>query len=346
MESVVPVQNENFSGDGKEFKKLPGAVGKAESQVHWQFNGNWQILWRSISESSNFYTSSIWDEWYCSKSGAQKQRSDVCCSVVIRLGWKMVGLLFLGMLLLSAKCSRPVGRWEKLSMKGDSENHFQRPSDFSGLPGIFFGCAPIAGEFGKDIFWSRTWRKWRTWTRQKFIFEQNVGKRSRIPRTHSKAGPTSKEWRSQRKTSRLTGRVSNDRNKRWCWSPKRLLTSKSWRVISFCLHFLAADQGRHWRSFMMQEVNLRWKSPMRIRRCGITDVGAKWRSRHILWWDKVIVRFADVMVHVRVRSFVLGTRLHHLWNRFCAHFVWAKSRRTAMHRRCRRSACTVCEHVG
>ena len=41
-----------------------------------------------------------------------------------------------------------------------------------------------------------------------------VGKRLRIPRTHSKAGANGKERRSQRRTSRQTGRASADRIKR------------------------------------------------------------------------------------------------------------------------------------
>ena len=111
IDSVVPVQKENFSGDGKKFTKVSRAVWKAERHLHWQFIGIWQIQWRSIMESSYFHTSSIWDEWDCRKSSAQNNWRDVCSFVVIWLGWKMVGW-FYGMLLLSAKCSRPLGKWE------------------------------------------------------------------------------------------------------------------------------------------------------------------------------------------------------------------------------------------
>ena len=33
MDSVVPVQNKNFPGDGKEYVKVSRAVGKAESHL-------------------------------------------------------------------------------------------------------------------------------------------------------------------------------------------------------------------------------------------------------------------------------------------------------------------------
>ena len=39
MDSVLSVQNENFSGDGKEFTKVSRAIGKAKSHskltIHW-----------------------------------------------------------------------------------------------------------------------------------------------------------------------------------------------------------------------------------------------------------------------------------------------------------------------
>ena len=122
MDSVLSVQNKNFSGDGKEFKNVSRAVWKAKSQLHWQFVGIWQILW-SIMESSYFDTRSIRDEWDCWESGTQNTARDVCSTVAILLGWKVVAWVY-GMLLQSAKCSRPLGRRAKLLMKADLENHF------------------------------------------------------------------------------------------------------------------------------------------------------------------------------------------------------------------------------
>ena len=59
-----------------------------------------------------------------------------------------------------------------------------------------------------------------------------VRKRPRIPRTHSKAGTTCKEWRSQSRASRRTGRASTARNKRWRWSPQWLLVNPRWLNLS------------------------------------------------------------------------------------------------------------------
>ena len=187
MDSVVPVQNKNFSWDGKELAKNSRAVWKAKSHLHWQFVGICHILWRSIMESSYFHTSSIWDEWDCWKSSAQNEWRDVCSIVAIRLGWKLVGCFF-GMLLLSAKHSRSLVGWEnalwettwKILWRTD---HSVRSngwifSDFCEravkappiwwesltriMPRICIGCGR-----GQEIFWLQTLRSWENWTRQK-----------------------------------------------------------------------------------------------------------------------------------------------------------------------------------
>ena len=64
-----------------------------------------------IIESPNFHTSSILDIWYCWERSTQRKRRNVSSIVTIGLGRKMLGW-FYGMLLLSAKCPRPPGRWE------------------------------------------------------------------------------------------------------------------------------------------------------------------------------------------------------------------------------------------
>ena len=75
-------------------------VREAESRLHWQFFGfsaNLEKIYHGIIE------------WYCWKTGTQRKRRNVCCIVAIGLGWIMVGW---GMLLPSATCPRPPGRWE------------------------------------------------------------------------------------------------------------------------------------------------------------------------------------------------------------------------------------------
>ena len=71
----------------KKFKKVSQTIKKAQSHTSW-----------------------IRDEWYLWEIGAQSKRGNVCWTVAIGLGWKRVGW-FYGMLLPSAKCSRPPGRW-------------------------------------------------------------------------------------------------------------------------------------------------------------------------------------------------------------------------------------------
>ena len=87
--TVVSVQNKNFSGDEKEFPTLSWAVWKAKSHLHWQFMGTWQILWRFIMESSYFNTSSVWDEWYCWK--AARRIKEVTFAVLLQSGLVKIG---------------------------------------------------------------------------------------------------------------------------------------------------------------------------------------------------------------------------------------------------------------
>ena len=111
---------------------------KNESHVHWKFIGIWQILWRSIMESSNLNTASIRDEWHCWKSRKTSERRNFLNTASIRDEWHcwkkelqqycyktiwkkelqdcynqdwMVGW-FYGVLLLSAESPRPLDRWE------------------------------------------------------------------------------------------------------------------------------------------------------------------------------------------------------------------------------------------
>ena len=76
MNSSLSVYNENFSGDGQEFKEVSRAVRKADSHLHWQFIGIWQILWRVILESLYIYASPFRDEWDCRKSCTQSWKKE------------------------------------------------------------------------------------------------------------------------------------------------------------------------------------------------------------------------------------------------------------------------------
>ena len=197
MDSISPVQNENFPGDGKEFTTVSRAVGKAESHLQWQFVGMWQILWRLIMESLYFNTSLFRDEWDCRKSGTQNNRRDACGFVAIRLGWKMAGW-FCGMLFVI--CEMPKTSWQmgQHLMNGDLENHekarafrlTQRISSYfcerpAKAPPIWWEsfCLEYSSdthciweEFGKETCWLQTSRSCNSWTRQKSMLESSIQK--------------------------------------------------------------------------------------------------------------------------------------------------------------------------
>ena len=245
MDSNLSVQNKNFSGDGKEFKKVPRAVGKAESDLHWRFIGVWQILWRSITESSN--------------STPHRSETNGIAERAVRRVKEGTSAV---MLLPSAKCPRPPGRkfllehWLNIIRFQHEINQ-----DFINL----------AGSFTRNLSWvciDRGWNLERTYSycgsrrigkvgrvrnlssknqRERSIditqgrrihisssrwYSQIVRKRLRIPKTHSEAGIKRKEWRSQWRTSRRTGRVWTDRTNRWRWSPCRLLVDPRWLHLS------------------------------------------------------------------------------------------------------------------
>ena len=61
VDSISSVQNKNFSGDGKEFVKILGAVTQTKSHLHWQLIEIWKNMWRFCIESPHFDTSSIRD---------------------------------------------------------------------------------------------------------------------------------------------------------------------------------------------------------------------------------------------------------------------------------------------
>ena len=98
----------------KEFNKLSRSVWKVDIHLLTIHKTLANFEWRLIMESSNFDTSSIRNEWHCSKSGAKSEGKNICSIIAIWIGWKMLGW-FHGVVLPSVKCSRPIGRWEDTS---------------------------------------------------------------------------------------------------------------------------------------------------------------------------------------------------------------------------------------
>ena len=142
MESILSVYNKNFTGNRKELAKVLGAEQEAKSHLHGQFLGIWQSLWKSFLESPHFNTPSIRDKWHRKKSRSTSERRQFSSIATIRIGLKMVGW-FYRMLLPSAKCSRPLGRWRKHLMRGDLENHLKGQI----IPcGAMVECHPISAK--------------------------------------------------------------------------------------------------------------------------------------------------------------------------------------------------------
>ena len=80
------------------------------------------------------------------------------------------------------------------------------------------------------------------------VKQRIVGKRPWIPRICSKTGTTCKEWRSQLRTSRWTGRSSTDRIKRWRWSSCRLLVCSRWLKTSWPHWTSSSTLCAEWRN--------------------------------------------------------------------------------------------------
>ena len=74
-----------------------------------QLDGIWESMWSFIMESTHFNTSSIRDKWHRWRSRSTSKGRYVSSIATVRTGWKMVGW-FNGMLFVSAKCSRPLGK--------------------------------------------------------------------------------------------------------------------------------------------------------------------------------------------------------------------------------------------
>ena len=100
----------------------PGASKETRSHLHRQFLGIWQVLRGIILESLYVNATQIGNKWICRKSSAQSERGDICG--IVNLAWMKWAGGFCGMLVLSAKRSRPLVWWEERHhTKGGSKRH-------------------------------------------------------------------------------------------------------------------------------------------------------------------------------------------------------------------------------
>ena len=154
----------------KSLLKFLGAVASTESCLYRQLDGIWVSMWSFFMESPHFNTSSIRDKLHRWKSLPSSERRIFNNISTMRTRWKVVVRLY-GMLLLSAKCPRPLDRWENAIRKAIWRT-IQRPIIFFGAvveyylsspkdkaiihqickkvsPGIFLGYKLIAGGIWK-----------------------------------------------------------------------------------------------------------------------------------------------------------------------------------------------------
>ena len=180
----------------KGLTKVLGADAGTKSHLPWQFPRIWKSLWRLILVSLFVNASPFRDKWYCWKSGTQNKGRDVCSIAAIRSGWKMVGG-FHGMLLLSAKHSRPHVWWEKLFTNFGSANHFKGPiiqlvrwsnitlflpktcrdstnSVRKSYVEYSSGMSCMRRESRRETFWSQTLTNWERWTHQKSMLGDSM----------------------------------------------------------------------------------------------------------------------------------------------------------------------------
>ena len=89
-----PCKTKNYPGDGKELTKVSRADWKAESHLHRQLIGLWQILWRLFMESSYFDTPGIAEravrrikegtsEYYCNQAWMKSGGLILCNAIAI-----------------------------------------------------------------------------------------------------------------------------------------------------------------------------------------------------------------------------------------------------------------------
>ena len=121
MDSVLSLFNKNFTRDGKKFEKVSRTVRKAESHLHWQIIGIWQIMWRLLMESSNVYTSSIRDQRNCRRSITKSEGRNISRITAVRIGLDMVGLILWNAIAI-CDTSKTSWRIAKPSMEDDSES--------------------------------------------------------------------------------------------------------------------------------------------------------------------------------------------------------------------------------
>ena len=110
MVGLLPMSNQNFSGDPEEPNEVLGANEETKSHLLWQFLGlgkSCEELFLNHCTSTPHRSETI----EIAESSAQSERRDICGVVAVGSVWKLLGG-FHRVLLLSEKHSRSLVWWE------------------------------------------------------------------------------------------------------------------------------------------------------------------------------------------------------------------------------------------
>ena len=200
VDSILSLQNKDFTRGGEEFTKVPRAVTQAISYLYRQFIGvckPCEDLWWHHRPSTPHRSET---HGIAERALRRVKKMNFSSTATIRLGWKMLWLIRWNAFAI---CEKFKTSWQmgKLHMKDCLENHSKgqffvwsngvechpisaREQSIlhqfgkTILPGIFLRYALIALDFGKEMLWLRIWKTWKSWTHQKFILEESTRKKN------------------------------------------------------------------------------------------------------------------------------------------------------------------------
>ena len=179
IDTILSVQNKDFTRDGKEFTEVYQVVRKPESHLYRQLFGIWQILWRIIMESS--YIICHRSETNDTSERVVRRIKEGTYTVLLLLTWMKYVDLILYNITVICEIIMTSCQMGKHFMNDDLENHFKDQwfrlnrwqniilhltkdlQDFiifdeKELSAIFLGYVLYAGGIWKGIFWSQLLR--------------------------------------------------------------------------------------------------------------------------------------------------------------------------------------------
>ena len=196
MDPGVSVQNTNFSGNEKELAKVLGAKWEASSQLHWQFLGIWQSLWRSLLEALYVNTIQIRNKNGIAERAVRRVKEGTSavllqsclgnewwadsmeCNCYLR---NVQDILSDGETPYERRFGMPFhAQLSRLEQWSNSTRFLQKAlRDYINL--VLKSCKVYSSvmlcmrrESGKETLWSQTLKNWRRWTHQNSTPESSM----------------------------------------------------------------------------------------------------------------------------------------------------------------------------